>query len=441
MKKGGRIAGVAAVAALLAVAAWWQRGPADPHAFSDAEIGILRTLRISNLPPSPPSPSNAVADDAQAAALGHRLFFDPRMSGNGAISCATCHQPARHFTDGLPRGRAIGESKRNTMSLVGAAFSPWLYWDGRKDSLWSQSLAPIEDPAEHGGSRTGVARLLASDPDYRERYERLFGALPPLHDRSRFPGDATPLGDAAARRAWHGMTPEDRRLADVVFSNAGKAIAAYERLLVPGPARFDRYVDAVLRRDAAAQRSLFTREEAAGLHLFIGEARCMECHNGPLFTNNEFHNTGILAAPGQLPDRGRINGVREALNDPFNCSGDFSDDAARDCPELRFARTGPGLLGAFRTPSLRNLDGSAPFMHQGQLATLEEVIDHYDRAPPSMIGHNETKPLSLGWRERAQLAAFLETLSAPPATDPKWLEAPRPESGDESGASLAFFLF
>lgn len=424
MKKATLITAIAALAAALAVAGWWHRDAGEPHEWSEAERAILASLWIGNLPPVPPEPSNAVADDAGAAAFGRRLFFDPRLSGNGTVSCATCHQPARRFTDGLAKGRAVGESKRNTMSLVGAAYSPWQYWDGRKDSLWSQALSPLEDPQEHGGNRMQFVHLIADDPGYRQSYESLFGALPDFSDRERFPDKAAPVEDAPLRQAWQRMTPQDRERVNVVFSNIGKAIAAYERLLVPGPARFDRYVEAVLDGDRPARREIFTSQEAAGLRLFIGEARCTECHNGPLFTNNEFHNTGILSPPRDLPDRGRIAGVREVRRDPFNCKGVFSDDRERNCPELEFARTGEELLGAIRTPSLRNLSGTAPFMHKGQLATLEEVIDHYDRAPLAMIGHNEAKPLSLSRRERAQLEAFLETLSAPPATPAEWLEPP-----------------
>lgn len=424
MKKTLLITALTGLAALLGLAAWWYRDAAQPHAWSDTELAMLRSLQIDSLPPLPPEPSNAVADDPRAAAFGHRLFFDPRLSGNGAISCATCHQPRRRFTDGLPKGRATGESKRNTMSLIGAAWSPWHYWDGRKDSLWSQALSPLEDPDEHGGTRVAFAALIAGDPDYRTAYEDLFGPLPDMSDPERFPDRAAPVGDGAPRDAWERMTPADRQRVNVVFSNVGKAVAAYERLLLPGPARFDRYVEAALAGDRDAQAEIFAPGEAAGLRLFIGEARCTECHNGPLLTNNEFHNTGILSAPAELPDRGRSAGVREVQADPFNCKGAFSDDPGKDCPELRFARTGPELLGAFRTPSLRNLKGTAPFMHQGQLATLEDVIEHYDRAPLAMIGHNEARPLSLSRRERAQLLSFLETLSAPPATPRKWLEPP-----------------
>ncbi|NNF40704.1 MAG: hypothetical protein HKN64_04945, partial [Woeseiaceae bacterium] len=149
-----------------------------------------------------------------------------------------------------------------------------------------------------------------------------------------------------------------------------------------------------------------------GLRLFIGEAQCTRCHNGSLLTNNEFHNTGVLSAAGELPDRGRADGLREVQAEPFNCLGDYSDDAERHCPELVYVRTGPELVGAVRTPSLRNVSVTAPYMHKGQLATIEAVLLHYNDAPEAMIGHNEAEPLELDARQLQQLAAFLRTLTS-----------------------------
>ena len=389
--------GIVAATIVVASAACQQHRAASPEAWTGAEVDTLRSLWIGSLPPLPADPSNAVADNPRAAELGHRLFFDPRLSGTGAISCSTCHQPERSFTDGLPQGQAIGTSKRNTPSIVGVAYSPWLYWDGRRDSMWSQALSPLEDPAEHGGDRAQYARFIAADPVYSAMYRSLFGDIADLSGP-----------DAVTS----------------VFANIGKVLAAYERLLLPGESRFDRYVAAVLAGDVEGQQTLFTADEVRGLRLFIGEAACTQCHNGPLFTNHEFHNTGVLSFPGHVPDKGRVVGVREAMADPFNCLGAYSDDPAASCPELEFARTGPELIGAMRTPSLRNLGQTAPFMHKGQLKTLAEVLEHYNEAPLAMIGHNESKPLQLGKRELRQLEAFLETLVAPLATAEKWLVAP-----------------
>jgi len=415
---------VPAIAAAGVIA--WLAGaylPFGAGSFSDAEIGLIRSLSLSSLPPLPPDPSNAVADDPRAARLGQQLFFDTRLSGNGAVACATCHQPERRFTDGLPRGRAIGLVRRNTPSIIGTAYSPWQYWDGRRDSQWAQALTPLEDPLEHGGDRLSHVRLLASDPSYRRQYEALFGPLPEVTD-DRFPARASPLGDDQSRSAWSRMAESERQLVNAAFANIGKALAAYERRLMPGRSRFDDYADALASAGPGAADALLSDAELRGLELFIGEARCIECHNGPLLTNNEFHNTGQLSIPGQLPDRGRIVGVRQVLADPFNCRGAYSDDPDRNCAELDFVRTTIETLGATRTPSLRNLGGTAPFQSKGQLATLADVIDHYDRAPLAMIGHNEAEPLNLNRSERRWLEAFLETLQANPATPAEWLAPP-----------------
>ena len=417
---------IAATVGAAAVMAWHFR-PTPAPTWSPAELEQIAALWIGSLEPPPASPTNRVADDPLAARFGHSLFFDTRFSANGGISCATCHQPHRGFTDGLQKGVALGRSRRNTPSIVGAAYSPWFYWDGRKDSLWSQALSPLEDPAEHGGNRLQIVRTIANDATYRAAYEQVFDTLPDVSDTDRFPAAAAPDLDPELDSAWRGMTEADRRIVNRVFANIGKALAAYERKLVPGPSRFDTYA-ASLATDSVDAPAAFSNDEAQGLKLFIGEARCTECHNGPLFTNNEFHNTGVLSYPGDLPDRGRSDGLRLLRADIFNCFGPYSDAADGDCSELEFAREGIELIGATRTPSLRNLRYGAPFMHRGQIATLADVVEHYDRAELAMIGHNEAKPLSLNRRERRQLEQFLLSLSADPAVDPAWLQAPAPNA-------------
>jgi cytochrome c peroxidase len=393
-----RIRIVIALAPLVVLAAIvyyaWQRY-APPAPWTAAERAQIRSLWIKALPPLPPDASNSVADDPRAVAFGHRLFFDERLSANGAISCATCHQPIRHFTDGLPRAVALGTAARNTPSIVGTAYSPWLYWDGRRDSHWAQALVPLEAAAEHGTTRAAVAAALSEDADYRRRYESLFGPLP----------------------EW----PDD---IDRVFANVGKALAAYERQLTPGTSRFDEYAAHLAADGDPLEQPYLDAREIRGLRLFIGEARCLECHNGPLFTNNEFHNTGLLSPPGERPERGRLDGLREALADPFNCAGAFSDDAGRSCPEHEFVRRGSELIGATRVPSLRNLENTSPFQSKGQFATLREVLDHYNAAPAAMIGHNEATALGLASWELDDLEAFLKSLAAPVDADPALLEPP-----------------
>lgn len=368
--------------AVISIMLW----PWSPPAWTDDEVTVLRSLWLGSLPELPADPGNAVADNPDAAAFGQRLFFDTRMSANGNISCATCHQPERRFTDGLQKGQAIGTSRRNTPSIVGTAYSPWLYWDGRRDSQWAQALSPLEDSNEHATNRSQIVDLILQDDQYQATYEFLFGA-----------GDQT---------------------VNTVFANIGKSIAAFERTIMPTASRFDDYVAAVLAGDTAKQEQLFDDEEKWGLRIFIGEGNCMQCHNGPLFTNNEFHNTGVINFAGEVPDKGRVVGIRQALANEFNCLGQYSDDAQRRCAELIFARTGVDLVGAFKTPSLRNLEGTAPFMHKGQVATLTAVLEHYNEAADAMIGHNEAKPLGLSARELRQLEAFLKTLTAPVAQLP-----------------------
>ena len=416
---------VAGLAAIAVAAAWWAYGPREPADWTVADLATLDSLSLASLPPLPPDPSNAVADNEDAARFGHQLFFDTRLSANGRVSCATCHQPERRFSDGLPKGRGIGLSGRNTRSIVGTAYSPWLYWDGRRDSQWAQALSPLEDPAEHGGNRMAYVHFISSEPDYRLQYERLFGALPDFSDDRRFPADAAPVEDPVLNAAWSSMSVDDRRLVNSVFANIGKVIAAYERKIMPGPSRFDHYVDALRQGDASIAETALSKEEILGLQLFIDEARCTECHNGPLFTNHEFHNTGILSFAGEVPDRGRIDGVRKLLADPFNCLGDYSDDPLRNCPELTYVRQGIELLGATRTPSLRNLGSTAPYAHKGQQASIADVLDQYNRSPLAMIGHNEAEnPLGLSRRELRWLEAFLVSLDAPLATAPEWLSPP-----------------
>lgn len=376
-----RLASVVAVVTMVIAAGWLvSRWDAEPGIWSDEGVAILESLWLESLPQLPPDPTNAVADDPRAVEFGRRLFFDTRFSANGAISCATCHQPERRFTDGLSKGVAIGMSKRNTPSIVGTAYSPWFYWDGRRDSQWSQALSPLEDPNEHATNRLIIIALVVEDKEYWRMYKSLFGEASGV---------------------------------DTMFSNLGKAIAAFERTIMPTTSRFDDYVAAVVASDEEEQASLFTDDEIRGLRLFVGEANCTQCHNGPLFTNNEFHNTGLINFKGEVPDKGRVVGVREVIAHPFNCKGVHNDDPDPDCVELEFARTGPELIGTFRTPSLRNLENTAPFGHKGQIATLAEMLAHYNEAPDAIIGHNEAKPLGLSKRELGNLEAFLNTLSAP----------------------------
>lgn len=408
------------------------RGGPQKDAWSDAELATLKSLSLSSLPPLPADPSNAYGDDPRAADLGHHLFFDTRMSANGQVACATCHLTELNFTDGLPMGEGVGTTDRKTMTVVGTAYSPWLFWDGRSDSQWSQALAPLESPVEHGGSRLQYAHLIAEH--YADEYEAVFGPLP---DLSGLPETGGPVDDPVARANWEPLAPEQQEAVTRVFVNVGKAIAAYERLLMPGETRFDRYVAAVEAGDVETAATLLTKDEVAGLRLFIGEAGCTNCHNGALFTNNEFHNTGVPARQGLPEDAGRAVGAAKVLASEFNCLGPWSDAEPRECMELRFLKTeGHELEHAFKPPTLRNVAEAAPYMHAGQLATLGEVLAHYDAAPHDPAGHSELEPLGLNGEQLAQLEAFLRSLSAPLATPEALLVAPE-ELADVPAASHA----
>jgi cytochrome c peroxidase len=381
-------------------------GTSGSEGWSATQLGELRTLSLSALEPVPADPTNRVADDPRAAQLGERLFFDTRLSSDGKVACGTCHQPDRDFQDGIALGRGVGLTARRTMPIASTARAPFLFWDGRKDSLWAQALGPLESPVEHGGTRAQYARVVSER--YRAEYEAVFGPLP---DLSAVPASAGPAGNESEVRAWWALRDEQRDAATRVFVNVGKAIAAYERRIEFGPSRFDRFVDAVTKGGAAD--GILEDDELAGARLFIGKANCTQCHNGPLFTNNEFHNTGIPSRAGLPLDDGRLSGATSVLNDEFNCRSRWSD-ARQRCSELDFLVTGDRTQQrAYKVPSLRNVAERAPYMNAGQFATLGQVLDHYNRAPAALKGHTELEPLGLHPRELRQLEAFLRSLSAP----------------------------
>ncbi|MFO7635393.1 MAG: cytochrome c peroxidase, partial [Caldilinea sp.] len=320
------------------------------------------------------------------------------------------HMPEHHFTDARPFGVGMGTIPLNTMTLIGASYSPWQTWNGQNDSQWAQALLPLENPLEHGGNRTRYAHIIAEN--YAADYEALFGPLPDLADKQRFPRNAGPVDNAAASIAWETMTPEDRDEVNRIFANIGKALAAYERTLLPKPARFDQYVTALDESERPQGESILTDDEIAGLRIFLDKGQCIDCHNGPRFTNDAFHNTAVPGAPGFPLKRGRIEGVMRVQADIFNCLGSYSDAAPEECAELRFLVTeGDALLGSMKTPTLRNVTETAPYMHTGQFATLADVVEHYNGGGYTLQGHNELEPLGLTAEETRQLEAFLYTLT------------------------------
>lgn len=382
-------------------------GSSDHHPGSAVpDFRDVSDLSLASLEALPPDPGNRWADDAAAAALGRKLFFDERLSGNGHVSCATCHVPGRDFQDGLPLGKGMGTTGRRTMPIAGAAYSSFFFWDGRKDSLWSQALGPMEDAKEHGGNRMAYAK--AMQRYYRAEYEALFQPMPALAD---LPDHASPNGTPAERAAWAKLSTAQQQAVSRVFANMGKAIAAYESTLHYGPSRLDAYVAGTLRGDPAAAQILDASEKR-GLRLFLGKGSCVTCHGGPLLTDQHFHNTGVPPRDAARPDQGRAAAIAAVTQDPFNCLGPFSDAPRSACAELEFiAADDPHMLGAFKTPSLRNVAQRAPYMHAGQIATLDSVVRHYASAPRAAVGHSERQPVRLSEQEIGDLVRFLGTLS------------------------------
>lgn len=396
--------------------------------WSTSELALLKSLSLNPSALALNSNGNRVFFEPAAAAFGHTLFFDKRLSGSGELSCAGCHQPAKHFSDQLAFAAGSGELKRNTPSLVGVAANRWFYWDGRRDSTWSQALVPLESPLEMAGSRVQVARYIAST--HRTPYERLFGSLPSTKYLETLPLSANPLGDDDARAAWLALAPRDQQTVNTIFANIGKALAAYEAKLLPAGGDFDRFVTALASGHADHANALLTQQQQQGLKLFISaRTQCLNCHNGPLLTNQGFHNIGTgLSASGQM-DFGRMMGSQMVLMNEFNCRSEYSDSDDKSCPELTHLNRHeiPGMMrGAFKVPTLRGLSKTSPYMHDGRFEDLQSVLEYYVDPPKHVATSlHELPPIeNLTESESAALLDFLGTLGDSIATDNKWLRSP-----------------
>ena len=344
-----------------------------------------RILRHGPWPPAKlPDPSNRVSGKPAAIAFGRALFFDPRLSVSGAVSCATCHQPDRAWTDGVARSRGQRIVDRNAPGLFNLRFNRWFGWDGAQDSLWAQNLRPLLDAREMGAGSGGAARLVRSDRRLSCLYRRAFGAAPGADD---------------AR----------------VFVDLGKALAAFLEIQVTGRTPFDDFRDALARNDDDAQ-ARYPAAARRGLKLFVGRGNCAFCHFGPAFTNGEFADAGVphFVEPGRV-DPGRHGGIRKLRRSPYTLLGRFNDDAERStAARTRYVRLRQSNFGEFRVPGLRNAALTAPYMHAGSLATLVDVVEHYSTIDEERLhagGERILRRLDLGARERADLVAFLETLT------------------------------
>lgn len=382
--------------------------------WSEAESSAVRAISLTSLVLAPPpDPSNSVADREEAKRLGERLFFDMSLSSNGRLSCASCHQPELNFTDGRTRSQGVGELSRNAPSLVGVGFQSWFYADGRRDSLWSQALAPLEAPKEMGSTRVRVLQAVFSNAQYRQDFITLFGPLPFSLDE--LPASAGPYGDRLEQKAWR-MLPKHLKLeVNRAFANLGRVIAAYERGLRPQPGKLEEFASALATDGFDEAKKRLTPDQLAGLRLFLDadKTQCINCHNGPLLTNNGFHNIGTAQLDGQQMDLGRVVGLQAVFADEFNCFGPYSGVPAANCEALRFVNTRDThspLLGAYKVPGLRGIRHTAPYGHAGQFATLRDLLKHYNQPPDKSQFNHELSPLNLTDQELNQMVEFLKIL-------------------------------
>ncbi len=373
---------------------------AEVATWTREEVALLRSLSLehdSELP-SFEGLTNEYEGSAAAASFGHQLFFDSDLSRTGATSCASCHQPDRAFTDGLAHPAThVQTAPRNTPTLIGAGSSPWQFWDGRSDSLWSQALEALESPLDHGLSRSDLVSVVSMK--YRPEYEALFGELP---------------------------VPDDSAEVDRAFTNVGKAIGAYVAMLKPAPAKFDRYVASLSSSETPGEPvELLTKTEIAGLKLFISEdkGQCISCHNGPLFTNNEFKSINVPDFSGA--DSGRLVCAKQVLRNTFNCLCNYSASEKESCDELLYIKKDdPELYAAFKVPTLRNLSLTAPYMHSGIFLSLADVLKYYNHPMQRANDHLDIVPLGMFPHELQQLEAFLMTLDSGVDIAPEWLRPP-----------------
>jgi cytochrome c peroxidase len=351
--------------------------------FSNAEIKQLQ--RFGPWPyPVPADPGNELSGLEWAEALGRKLFSDRILSGDQTIACASCHQSDKGFADGLPTARGHQQHVRNTQGLFNVAYQHWFGWDGGSDSLWAASLRPMLSDIEMSADIDTVAARLRSTP-------YVISAL-----------------------TSNGL-PADHRTNEALLVLAAKALGAFQRTLVSPKTAFDHFVEALITADISAQRQ-YPEDAKRGIKLFFGEGNCHVCHFGPHFSNGEFHDTGrpFFTAVGQV-DPGRYNGITRVRSDPYNLTGVYNrTQVPAQIQKTRRVKQGQVNFGQWRTPGLRGLRHTAPYMHDGSLATLREVVDSYADTDPARLhteGESLVRPLDWTTQQREDVVAFLQSLS------------------------------
>lgn len=355
---------------------------ADTPIFSAAEI-----QQISALGPWPPQihpdPSNRVSGQPAAMAFGEQLFHDRRLSRNGQIACDSCHQTSQGLSDGHPRGLGLGESERNTLALFNLRWQRWFGWDGANDNLWAQSLRPLLDHHEMGMSLQSLGQTVREKFDLRQPYQAVFGDISAHND-------------------------------EAISVNLAKALAAYQETLITPRTAFDDFRDA-LAQGLPASSTRYPLAAQRGLAIFVGKGRCVVCHSGAQFSNGEFHDIGIpFFKQGGGVDMGRYSGIQALKQSRYNLLSEFNDDPLRrTATATRHVSTVHRNFGEFKVPTLRNIAHTAPYMHNGSLASLREVILHYSELNEDRLhadGERLLVPLHLSEQEIDDLLRFLETL-------------------------------
>jgi cytochrome c peroxidase len=287
----------------------------------------------------------------------------------------------------------MGSLDRNTPTVLDAGLARWFGWDGAADSLWAFAIKPLTDLREMGADVGHVSGAVRGDRTAACLYETAFGSAVAADERS--------------------------------LVNVAKSIAAYVATLRSGRTPFDDFRDAMARGDRAAM-ARYPAAARRGLKTFVGTGSCSVCHFGPAFTNGEFHEIGVRFSPepGRV-DAGRHEGIKRLRASPFNLLGGYNDDpAGAAATKTRHVEANHANFGQFKTPTLRNVALTAPYMHDGQLATLRDVVRHYSEIDPDRVhadGEALLRPLRLSAAEIDDLVAFLESL-----TDPRAAQGPAP---------------
>ncbi len=381
---------------------------------------------LSPLPAVPADTTNAYADNALARALGQKLFFDKRYSGAlkqvsdlgaigdvGKVACFSCHSsPALADNRSTPNNVTLGTDfhTRNAPPLVNSSYYVWTNWAGRFSAQWELPLAVAENPITMNSTRLTLAHFIFDH--YKTEYEAIFGAMEAAigTDAVRFPATGKPKAlSTDPDGAWEGMAAGDKTIVNRIGANYGKLLEAYMRQLVNGNAPFDQWV--------AGTDHAVSESAKRGAELFAGKGRCLSCHNGPDFTDNQFHNLGVPQTGAHVPatDDGRFKDAVALLASPINSGTVYSDDINTGRLLGLTTPMPSGTKSQFRTASLRNIAQTAPYMHAGQLNTLADVVSFYNAGggtpATGTLKDSLLFPLGLSASEQLDLVAFLNTLT------------------------------